>query len=183
MLITRADIQKALENYPQKVEKRYGRKRLHEEYGPFALFALLFQPHLETPAEINELKEFATQTTSNDIEAQADFSEEQFLKLVKLLLEIEWHTHLMGFSDGLYSCINSHALLVKAMGNDGENKTEGLLILKNAGLANKKNITTVAKASFFSPKIPKQFEELHENDRIKQDDVDRIMEMNNKPTL
>ncbi|MCL9684566.1 hypothetical protein [Legionella maioricensis] len=167
MLITRADIQKAFENYPQEVKKRYG---------------LIFRLFLETPAEINKLKEFATQTTSNDIETQTNFSEEQFLKLVKLLLEIEWHTHLTGFSDGLYSCINSYALLVKAMGNDGENKTEGLLILKKAGLANKKNIATVARVSFFSPEIPRQFEELHNKDRIKQDDVDRIIDTSNKPT-
>lgn len=139
MLITRTDIQKAVANYPQEMKKRYG---------------LLLRLFLETPAEINKLKEFATQTTSNKIdEAQADFSEGQFLKLVKLLLEIEWHTHLTGLSDGLYSCINSYALLVKAMGNDGENKTEALLSLRSAGLANKENIATVARTRFFSPEI------------------------------
>lgn len=146
MLIKKTDVEKALKNYKQKINKN------------------LFFRFASTPSAIKALSELITppvHTNNGEKQSNTEFSKEEFLQLIRLLLEIEWRSHWMGYFDSLYRCLNSYELLVKALGNDGKNKTEHLKKLYIRGLVEDEDIDQIVSLSFFNSETPDNTQ--HEN--------------------
>lgn len=136
MLINKIDIEKALNAYKQKVNRN------------------LFFRFASTPPEIVALRCLVAQSApTNEIEKQnnPEFSKEEFLQLIHLLLEIEWHSHLTGYFDDMYRCLNSYKLLVKAVGND---KAAYLKEVYTPGSVEDENIAKIVSSNFVRSATP-----------------------------